>query len=150
MPWGRHRGGGRVPISYNALQHYPECHGADTGGVPISHNALQHYPECHGADTRGGTRPGPARGGSGQVQLGGYPARGVPCWGYPTWVPPSQDGGTQIGYPQQGNPPGQIRMGGTQFRQQKEYSLHGRRYASCIHAGGLSCSYFGFGSCWIR
>ena len=27
-----------------------------TGGVPISHNALQHYPECHGADTwLGGT-----------------------------------------------------------------------------------------------
>ena len=25
------------------------------GGVPISHNALQHYPECHGADTWGGT-----------------------------------------------------------------------------------------------
>ena len=25
------------------------------GGVPISHNALQHYPECHGTDTWGGT-----------------------------------------------------------------------------------------------
>ena len=26
-------GGGGVPISHNALQHYPECHGA-AGGVP--------------------------------------------------------------------------------------------------------------------
>ena len=26
------------------------------GGVPISHNALQHYPECHGA--AGGGHPG--------------------------------------------------------------------------------------------
>ena len=24
------------------------------GGVPISHNALQHFPECHGAATGGG------------------------------------------------------------------------------------------------
>ena len=24
--------------------------------------------------------------------------------------------------------------------QQNEYSLHGGRYASCVHAGGLSCS----------
>ena len=70
------------------------------GGVPISHNALQHYPECHGADTwRGypyaimlcnisqnstGQTP---RGVPSQVQLmEGYPARsgwGVPCWGVP-------------------------------------------------------------------
>ena len=28
--------------------------------------------------------------------------------------------------------------GGTQLGQQ-EYSLHGGRYASCVHAGGLSC-----------
>ena len=25
---------GGVPISHNALQHFPECHGGDTGGVP--------------------------------------------------------------------------------------------------------------------
>ena len=74
------------------------------GGVPISHNALQHFPECHGADTGGeGTLPGPAGGG------------GVPC---------------QV----------QLRGGGTQLGQQKEYSLHGGRYASCVHAGGLSCN----------
>ena len=58
------------------------------GGVPISHNALQHFPECHGAaggyPGRGGTLPGPARGGT---LAGGYPgwggtrARGVPWRG---------------------------------------------------------------------
>ena len=59
----------------------------------------------------GGTLPGPAG--------GGYPARGVPCRG--------------------GTLPGPAGGGGTQLGQQKEYSLHGGRYASCIHAGGLSC-----------
>ena len=29
--------------------------------------------------------------------------------------------------------------GGTQLGQHREYLLHGRRYASCIHAEGLSC-----------
>ena len=80
------------------------------GGVPISHNALQHFPECHGAAGGGVPR---------QVQLGGYPGRGVPWLG----------GGIQVG-------------------QQKEYSLHGGRYASCIHAGGLSC-YF-YNSTWYK
>ena len=121
---------GGVPISHNALQHYPECHGADTWGVPISHNALQHYPEFHGADTWGGTRPGLARGGTlpgvpcQGVPCWGYPARGVPCWGVPCW-----------GYPAWGD----TLPGGTQLGQQKKYSLHGGQYASCVHAGGLSC-----------
>ena len=79
------------------------------GGVPISHNPLQHYPECHGADTWGGY---PARSSwGGGTLLGGYPARGR---GYPT------GGGYQVG-------------------QHREYLLHGGRYASCVHAGGLSC-----------
>ena len=81
-----------------------------TGGVPISHNALQHFPECHGADT------------------GGYPAGGFPA------------GGTLIRYPPLW--PGQDGGGGTQVGQQKEYSIHGGRYASCVHAGGLSCFIF--------
>ena len=95
---------GGVPISHNALQHFPECHGADNGGgVLISHNVLQHYPECHG-QTRGGVpishnacnithnamghRPG--EGGTlpgqdrGDTQVGYHP---------PTRVPHSQDGG---------------------------------------------------------
>ena len=79
-----------------------------------------------------------------QVQPGGIPCRGG---GYPV-------GGTKVGYPpQQGTPqpgrgdyqgrvppqPGQDGGGGTQLGQQKEHSLHGGRYASCVHAGGLSC-----------
>ena len=77
------------------------------GGVPISHNALQHYPECHG--TAGGV---PC-----QVQPGGGTLPGgVPC----------QGGGVPC-------------PGGTQLGQHREYLLHGGRYASCVHAGGLSC-----------
>ena len=119
------------------------------GGVPISHNALQHFPECHeaAAGGRGGTRvrypggvprsgspggyPGsgyPPGGYPGQVPPGGYPGQGTPLGGYPGQVPPP-------GYPGQVPPPG----GGTRVGQQKEYSLHGGRYASCVHAGGLSC-----------
>ena len=62
---------------------------------------------------------------------------------------PGQNGGgvTQIGYPSSqvrmgGTLPGgggTLPEGGTQLGQQKEYSLHGGRYASCVHAVGLSC-----------
>ena len=56
----------------------------------------------------------------GQVQLGGVPwPGGIPCWGVP-WPEGTLPGGTQLG-------------------QHREYLLHGRRYASCVHAGGLSC-----------
>ena len=143
-----------------------------TGGVPICHNALQHYPEFHGADTKGGyparssCRVGgyPARSRRGVPCLGGYPAGGVPCWGVPylgippqgtlSRVPPGQGNPPRAGYPPgrvaplaghppswtwQGTSPSQVRMGGTQLGQQKEYSLYGGRYASCVHAGGLSC-----------
>ena len=98
--------------------------GQTPGGVPISHNALQHYPEFHGADTWGGTLSGPAGGGA---TLPGQD-RGIPCWGVPyqggTQVghPPGQVrmGGTLPGgYPargQVGYPPGQVRMGGYPVR----------------------------------
>ena len=88
MPWGRHQGG--VPISHNALQHYPECHGADTGGgypypimlCNISQNATEQTP--------GGTQPGPAR---------VVPCRGVPYQGLGT-PPQARTGGTLPGgYP---------------------------------------------------
>ena len=132
MPWGRHLG--EVLISQNALQYYPEFHGTDMGG----------------------TLPGPARGVPCQVQPGGgYPTGGVPCregypaggpcWGVPCQGVPCLDGVPwQGGYPAGGYPgrvppqPGQD-GGGTQVGQQKEYSIHGWRYASYVHAGGLSC-----------
>ena len=63
----------------------------------------------------GGTLPGGYPAGGGGYPAGGYPAGGVPCPG---------------GYPA---------GGGTLVGQQKEYSIHGGRYASCVHAGGLSC-----------
>ena len=76
-------------------------------GVPISHNALQHFPECHGADTRGGTLPGPAGGGT----LPG-PAGGVPCWGgYPARS--SQGGTLPGGYPAGGYPAWGVPWSGT-------------------------------------
>ena len=63
------------------------------GGEPISHNALQHFPECHGADTGGGWYPARS-----SWAGGGYPAKfsqgGTQVW-YPPW--PGQDGGG--GYP---------------------------------------------------
>ena len=114
------------------------------GGVPISHNALQHFPGCHGADTRGGgTLPGPAGGGGLVTLLGGLPCRGDPAGGrYPAGgrVP------CQGGYPARGD----TLLGGTQVGQQKEYSIHGGRYASCVHAGGLSCLFFVLEGCHRR
>ena len=124
-----------------------------------------------GSQGVGGTLPGPAGGGGtlpgpagGVPWLGGYPGRGVPCQvqpgGYPDWGVPCQVqlggypgwGGTlpgpvggvpcQVqlgGYPGWGVPwPG----GGTQLGQHREYLLHGGRYPSCVHAGGLSCIQF--------
>ena len=142
-----------------------------TGGVPISHNALQHFPECHEAvggypDTPpwGGTRvryppggyldppggvPGsgtPPGGYPGQVPPGGVPGSGTPPGGYldppggyPGQVPPGGVPGPPTGVPGSGGVPRPPPGGGTRVGQQKEYSLHGGRYASCVHAGGLSC-----------
>ena len=96
---------GGVPISHNALQHFPECHEAASGGVPISHNALQHFPECHEAATREGV---PARSSRGGVPCqGGYPTGGGTQVRYPPW------GGTLLGrVPRSGTPPGGILPGG--------------------------------------
>ena len=92
----------------------------------------------------GGTLPGPAGGRGYPAGGGGCPAGGVPCLGVtlPRGVP------CLGGYPGR-VPLGQVRMGGTllggtQLEQHREYLLHGRRYASCVHAGGLSCFDFGF------
>ena len=89
--------------------------------------------------------PGPPPGGGGGVLRSGYPRGGYQGLG----TPPG--GVLRFGYPPPrgywglGTPPGGYRGlgtppgGGTRVGQQKEYSLHGGRYASCVHAGGLSC-----------
>ena len=157
IEYGNHAHTPRVTGHIN----YPEFHGADrgyparssqgeypAGGYPARGYPAVGYPAWRGVPCQGvpcwrvhcqeGTLLG------GYSAWGGYPGRvppqtrsgwGVPCQGYPTWVPPRQ------GIPPAGYPPGLVRMGGgTQLGQQKEYSLHGGRYASCVHAGGLSCS----------
>ena len=131
MPWGRHLGG--VPISHNALQHYPEFHGADTWGGTLLGGTLLRGVPCPGS-----TLPGGLPCWKGGTLLGGYPGRvpplarmggtllgWYPAGGYPASGVPCQGEGTQVGSPWVG--------------QQKEYSLHSRWYASCVHAGGLSC-----------
>ena len=95
-----------------------------TGGVPISHNALQHFPECHEA---AGRVPGPPQGGypgqvppwggtwSGTPGGGGVPGSGTPPGGVPSQVPPGGYLG-QVpprGVPKSGTPP---RGGGTRVR----------------------------------
>ena len=99
------------------------------GGYPypimlcnISQNAM-------GQPGGGGTLPGPAGGGTLARGEGGTLAGGgIPWLGGGTLA----RGGTLVG----GLPwPG----GGTQLGQHREYLLHGGRYASCVHAGGLSC-----------
>ena len=78
----------------------------------------------------------------------GYPNSG-PRWG----VPPSQvrrrgtpsqvqdRGGTPISGQDGGVHWSQVRTGGglPQLEQHSMYLLHGMQYASCVHAGGLSC-----------
>ena len=85
------------------------------GGVPISHNALQHFPECHEAVGRGVPDPGtpPPRGvpGSGTPPWGGTRVRYPPPRGVPGSGTPRGGGGTQVRYPPlgvggSGTPPG--------------------------------------------
>ena len=125
--------------------------GTPPGGYPVRYPpGGSGYPPGGGSQIPPGGVPGqvPPWGGPGtpprgvQVPLGGVPDRVPPQGG--TWLgtPP---GGTrpspQGGYPDPrggyltGYPP----WGGTQVGQHKEYSLHSGRYASCVHAGGLSC-----------
>ena len=98
------------------------------GGVPISHNALQHFPECHEA---AGGYPDPPRGVSGSgTPPGGYPGQVTPRGGtrirYPPGGvpgPPPPRGGTWTlpgGVPRSGTPPGGVTRtppgGGTRVR----------------------------------
>ena len=110
------------------------------------------YPTWPGGG--GVPQPGPAGGyptwpgaTPGQVQMGGTPARsdrGVPqpggggTPGYPPAVVPQ--GTPQQWYP--GYPPGGVppaRGVPPSTGQQMEYLIRRSRYASCVHAGGLSC-----------
>ena len=88
----------------------------------------------------GGVRS--SRGGQvqgGQVQLGGVRSSrggsGPAGWG----VRSSQGGpgpaGGEVRSSQPGGGSGSAKIG-----QYREYLLHGGRYASCVHAGGLSCT----------
>ena len=80
-----------------------------------------------------GTLPGPA-GGGGDPSQGGTLAGGTLAGGG--------------GVPWSGTPPPPPARsgwgGGPQVGQQKEYSIHGERYASYVHAGGLSCLFVFF------
>ena len=124
------------------------CQGVPRKGNPLARSGWRGtqvgYPPSQDRGYPGRVPPWPGQDGGTQV---GYPLAGYPQ---------ARMGGTQVGTPQQGtpgpgrgdypervplagHPPGQVRMGGTQLGNQKEYSLHGGRYASCVHAGGLSC-----------
>ena len=90
----------------------------------------------------------------------GGPVRNPPTPRGGTWTPPPppQEGGTRTPSPLPGRGGGGVWVpprgypdppqGGYPVRYppwpgQKEYSLHGGRYASCVHAGGLSCFVIG-------
>ena len=97
-----------------------------------------------GGVPRSGYPPGGYRGPGTTTPQGGYRGPGTPPrGGTEVWVPPGgyrgpgtppPRGGTEVRVPPP-PPPG----GGTRVGQQKQYSLHSGRYASCVHAGGLSC-----------
>ena len=147
-------GGTRTPRGGYPGQVPPR--GVPRSGTPRGGTQVR-YPQGGTQTPRGGTQvryppggyPGqvPPRGYPGQVPPGGVPR---PPWGgtqvrYPRGVPRS--GTPPGGYPDPpGGYPGQVPprgvpgppQGGTRVGQQKEYSLHGGRYASCVHAGGLS------------
>ena len=138
----RQRGGTQTPPG-GYLTGYPP------GGVSGRPPGVPRPPrgDLTGYPPRGGTQTPPGY----PDPPGGYPD--PPRGGYPdpggTRTPRGGVGGYLTGYPPGGGtrtPPGGVpdRVpprggGGTQVGQQKEYSLHGGRYASCVHAGGLSC-----------
>ena len=76
-------------------------------------------------------------------QVGGYPLPGPGGWqGVPPFPHPGWGGGYPFPTSRRGVPPFPDPGGGggePQLKQYSVYLLHGRRYASCVHAGGLSC-----------
>ena len=154
---------GGYPGWEGTLVRYPPQGGTLAGGVPWSGTPLG---GTLAGGVPGRVPPGGYPGGvPGQVPPWGgtqsgtpHPPRGYPGWGgtqsgTPRGVPwlggyPGQEGGYPVRYPPGGTLAGGVPSqvpprpgqdgGGTQVGQQKEYSLHGGRYASCIYAG-LSC-----------
>ena len=89
----------------------------------------------------GGGGSGPAGGGSDPATGGGVRS----SWGGGGQVQLPLLGG-QVQLPGGGSGPaggGQVKLAGgggsAKIEQHREYLLHGGRYASCVHAGGLSC-----------
>ena len=70
--------------------------------------------------------------GSGSVHRRGQSAGGVS-------LPGGSAGGARGGKQGVVSQGGQLGGGSAKVGQQNEYSLHSGRYASCVHAGGLSC-----------
>ena len=77
-----------------------------------------------GQSSQGGLGQSSQGGGSGQSSQGGQ----VSSWG----VRSVARGVRSVAG-------GSARGGSSKIGQQNEYSLHGGQYASCVHAGGLSC-----------
>ena len=119
-------GGGQVQLAGGGQVQLPgEGSGPARGGVRSS---------CRGV---GQVQPAGGVGGSGQAAGGVRSSqRGGQVQPEGGWVRSSWWGG-QV-------QPGRVRSscrggGSAKIGQQNEYSLHGGRYASCVHAGGLSC-----------
>ena len=124
-----HRGGRGGPVRYPPGG--TEVRVPPPGGVTQTSVPPGGYPDF-------GTPPGGPGTPRGGTQTSVPPPGGVRV----PPPPPRGGGGTRVRYPPQGGyrspgtPPGGYL---TRVGQQKEYSLHGGRYASCVHAGGLSC-----------
>ena len=126
--------------------------GGGEGGYPYSIMLCNISQNAMGQPGGGGTLPGPAGGGGypARSSRGGDPGRGGTLAGGVPWLGayPGRGGTLAGGVPWPGGYPGWGGTlagegvpcrGGTQLGQHREYLLHGGRYASCVHAGGLSC-----------
>ena len=118
------------------------------GGLPLSpsHNTST----CPMSFLGGEDTPWPGQDGGGvpqdrvppgHVRMGGTLGWGTPCQG---WGTPWPGQNRSEGYPKMEYPPPPPTRNGVPphpgIGKQKDYFLRGGRYASCVHAGGLSCS----------
>ena len=76
-------------------------------------------------------------GGGGSVPAGGEGWVRSSCWGGGVGQPGGRGGSATGG--RGGSGPAGGGGGSAKIEQHREYLLHGGRYASCVHAGGLSC-----------